>query len=357
MNNVEAIIANKKWSIDSETKGRLISLVKQFISDHTNQLELIDIVQFSSYFVTHVYKLVCRSGDDDVNFYAKFAYLPKGHEKRQRERIRYEYDYTVKVFNVFEKIKNFDSVKAVNFFENEGAFVMAEMPGCRFDEMLISCMKPFSKADTNELYQSMHAAGMWLSIFQKKMPIKGQKIFTSNQLQERIEIYFKKVESLDSKIISVNLKQKLVEQTRIVLSKFTKDDFMMSAKHNDFAPWNLMKSNRSIIGFDYADVEYDSVYYDVYHFTRALNTFKLKPVKKIEVIENCKQQFLAGFGLDIPLDHPTRIYFNIFFSLERVQMLLRAKIRNTGVVGKLKTLSHKRHMRWYLAELKRMSEL
>jgi len=184
--------------------------------------------------------------------------------------------------------------------------------------------------------------------------VLGKVEFTAAQLEQRIEQYIEKVAIEKSDIVPPKLAEKLTTKTSETLQNFNSEDFIITAKHNDYAPWNLMQGENAIIGFDYADVEFDSRYYDVYHFTRAINTFKLKPIKKLSVIEECKSAFLEGYGLNIPLDHPTRIYFNIFFSLERVQMLLRARKRNTGIVGRLKTISQKRHLKWYLNELERM---
>ncbi|MBV1911055.1 MAG: hypothetical protein KUG78_17280 [Kangiellaceae bacterium] len=352
------ILASKKWNIDLETSERLCSLINTFMdSSEAKQLTLIDIKQFSSYFVTHVYKLVCKDGRRTRNYYAKFAYLPKGHEKRQRERIKYEYDYTAKIYDLLQSSECFDSVKPIDFYPVEGAFVMAEMQGERLDIMLVNAMKIIGPTKPDKLYDSMKQAGSWLAYFQKNMPMGNEKRFTSEQLLERIRLYLKKVDAEDDKIISKNLSNQLIDKTTKVLEKFQKEDFLITAKHNDFAPWNLMKGEGSIIGFDYADCEFDSRYYDVYHFTRSLNTFKLKPIRKKTVIEGCKDAFLEGYGESTPLDHPTRIYFNIFFSLERIQMLLRAKKRNLGAIGRLKTLSQKRHLRWYLSELSRMENL
>ncbi len=357
MNEVEKIIDNKNWNIDAETKNRLSSLIQKFIPEYSKKLVLLDILQFSSYFVTHVYKLVCEDNGKAINFYAKFAYLPKEFEKRQRERIKYEYDCTVSIYNVFQSKEKFDSVNAVAFYEEESVFVMQEMQGKRLDELLLSSMKPFSSHNKDYLYQTMHSAGEWLRIFQNSMPVVGETVFSREVLEARVLSYFDKVNALDSSIITTTLKQKLISQCKKAIANFSQEDLMITAKHNDYAPWNLMADDSTIIGFDYADVEYDSIYYDVYHFTRALNSFKLKPIKNAKVIEACKQHFLNGYGLDIPMDHPTRIYFNIFFSLERLQMLLRAKKRNSGFVGKLKTLSQKRHFRLYLSELNRIANL
>ncbi len=356
MNAVASLIETKKWDIDSETKERLISVVDKFTSNRAQPLELNDLKQFSSYFVTHVYKLECTQAGLPVNFYAKFAYLPKEYEKRQRERIKYEYDCTVQIQNLFEQHADFGSVKAEDYFHQEAAFVMSEMPGERLDEMLVASMRPFSSYDNRKLYKTMYSAGQWLSLFQKDMPVKGETCFTRQQLEQRIADYLGKVDHLDSSIINPALRASLVKQTTHIVENIQAKDLVISAKHNDYAPWNLMGLDTSVIGFDYADIEYDSIYYDVYHFTRALNSFKLKPIKKTKIIDACKRHFLQGYGLDIPLDHPTRIYFNIFFSLERLQMLLRAKQRNRGLIGKLRTLSQQRHINWYLAELKQMAE-
>ncbi len=357
MNEVANIIEHKNWNIDAETKHRLNALIKKFIPEYSKSLVLLDILQFSSYFVTHVYKLVCEDNGKPVNFYAKFAYLPIEFEKRQRERIKYEYDCTVSIYNLFKSKDKFDSVKAVAFYEEESAFVMQEMQGERLDELLLSCMNPFSFKSKDYLYQTMYSAGEWLKIFQQNMPVKGANEFTREVLEQRVLSYFDKVNALDNSIITPELKQRLIDKSQQAIASFSSADLKISAKHNDYAPWNLMADRSKIIGFDYADVEYDSTYYDVYHFTRALNSFKLKPIKNSKVIEACKQHFLNGYGLEIPLDHPTRVYFNIFFSLERLQMLLRAKKRNSGFVGKLKTLSQKRHFRLYLSELNRIANL
>ena len=200
----------------------------------------------------------------------------------------------------------------------------------------------------------MHDAGEWLREFQMLMPKGEQTFFSAEQLQQRVEIYLEKVSHGDPEMISEKFAELIRSKTEETLTCFEENDFLMTAKHNDFAPWNLMQGESKMIGFDYADCEFDSTYYDVYHFTRAINTFKMKPFKRKRMLETCKDEFLKGFGKSIALDHPTRIYFNLFFSLERIQMLLRARSRNTGIIGTLKTLSQKRHMKVYLNDLKEL---
>jgi hypothetical protein len=350
---IETLLKSKNWSMDQETETRLVDLTNKFVSS-ASHFELADVQQFSSYFVTHVYRLVGRDKSGPVNFYAKFAYLPKGHEKRQLERIKYEYDYTAQIYDVFKDSDEFDSVEAVGYFEEEGAFVMAEMQGDRLDTLLLQSMKILSSNDFKSLYQSMRDTGQWLAEFQRRMPHGVQTKFEPEQLVKRIDLYLDKVSKEAPSLISASFAEKIRKQTLRTLAEFDEQDFVMTAKHNDFAPWNIMQGDGCIIGFDYADCEFDSKYYDVYHFTRAINTFRMKPFKNKSMLEGCKDAFLEGYGKAIALDHPTRIYFNLFFSLERIQMLLRARKRNSGLVGTLKTLSQRRHMKVYLNELKEM---
>ncbi len=353
MTIIEKLLKSKDWSMDLQTKKRLVDLTNKFIAQNED-FELSDVQQFSSYFVTHVYRLVGSDSGGKVNYYAKFAYLPKGHEKRQLERIKYEYDYTAQICDLFKDSNKFDSVKPVGYFEDEGAFVMAEMRGIRLDTKLLDSMGLLASNDFTSLYKSMHDAGEWLREFQTLMPKGDQRLFTAEQLQQRVETYLTKVSQGDANMISESFADHIRNKTKETLANFVEEDFLMTAKHNDFAPWNLMQGTSKMIGFDYADCEFDSTYYDVYHFTRAINTFKMKPFKRKRMLETCKDEFLKGFGKSIALDHPTRIYFNLFFSLERIQMLIRARSRNTGIVGALKTLSQKRHMNVYLNDLKEL---
>jgi len=356
MNQIEKILAKKNWKIDQETKNRLTSLVSKFLAQQPNSgIALIDIKQFSSYFVTHVYKLVCTKNNSPVNFYAKFAYLPKKYEKRQRERIKYEFDYTEKIYDLLKSSDGFDSVQPVAYYESEAAFVMSEMKGERLDNLLVSSMRHLFKSDNTSLYQTMNNSGRWLLEFQTKMPVEGERLLDFSTLESRVGQYIEKIAQLAPELISQAFERKLKFKTSSLLNEFDADDFIQTAKHNDFAPWNLMKGESGIIGFDYADCELDSKYYDVYHYTRALDTFKFKLVSNSQIIEECKQHFLDGYGLKLSASHPTRLYFNLFFSLERVHMLLRARLRNKGVIGGIRTLSQKRHFNWYLNELKMLS--
>jgi len=356
MKKAKEIVSKKRWKVDKETRNRLLSLVDKFFAARIDaSLELIDIEQFSSYFVTHVYKLVCLRNGEPVNYFAKFAYLPKGHIKRQRDRIKYEFDYTKIAFELFDKCDNFDSVEPLDYFPEEAAFVMAEMQGTRLDKLLISAMRTISNRDNSLLYKTMNDAGAWLKTFQDRMPSAANPSLNYSTFENRVNQYIEKIAILDPNLISKEFSCKLLNRTRSLLNDFDANDFLCVTKHNDFAPWNLMLGQSGIIGFDYADCEFDSKYYDLYHFTRALNTFKFKLIKKDNVIDECKQYFLNGYGFNPSTQHPTELYFNLFFSLERLHMLLRARLRNNGFVGTLKTLSQKRYFNWYVKELQKLA--
>ncbi len=361
MNKLNSIISTKKWKLDNATYRRLESVVQKLLSKlHVSDKGICDIEQFSSYFVTHVYKLSLTIEDNKKNIYIKLAYLPKEFEERQRGRIKFEYDSTKQVYDLFLNIDYGTSVEPIDYFEDEAAFAMHEMQGDRLDNILIERMKPFNSKTLSLLEESMNGAGKWLKKFQIAMPIIGNTHTNENELEERISIYLKKVSDETGTLINSNLVASLENKAHKLVSEFSKNDFEIKAKHNDYAPWNLMFHNSQIVGFDFADCEMDSKFYDLYYFNRALNSFKLKPIKKLSMIKLSKQCFIEGYGCDsgvseLGVEHPTRQYFNLFFALERVQMLLRARKRNTGVIGRLKTISQKRHLNWYLKELENLA--
>ena len=356
MKNLKKIISNKSWSLESGTYSRLNSVIDKILSSFSLiDSNILDIEQFSSYFVTHVYKLTLSFNNSKKNVYIKLAYLPPEHEVRQRGRIKFEYDSTKQVYDLFLQNDYGTSVEPIDYYEEEAAFAMHEMQGERLDNILIDRMRPFNSKPIKLLEESMSGAGLWLKEFQNAMPIEGETHTNRAELEERISIYLKKVADETGALIKPELVKALENKAHALITDFTESDFERRAKHNDYAPWNLMFHEKQIVGFDFADCEMDSKYYDIYYFNRALNSFKMKPIKKLALIELSKECFFDGYGNDIVVDHPTRQYFNLFFALERVQMLLRARKRNTGIVGKLKTISQRRHLNWYLKELKSLA--
>jgi len=352
MNVVEDIISKKKWIVSTQVKDRLMSMIRQFNKDQTEEGYLFyDIEQFSSYFVTYVYKIIYRKEKESVSYYVKLAALSDGFETRQRERIKYEYDYTVKVANIFKEFDQFSSVLPIAYFEDEAAFIMEEMSGERLDTMIVSSMKIFPRKPPQKLYQSMFNAGKWLKLFQDNMPFEGDNLYTKINLKKRIDVRLDKVEDESPNVISVALANKIRDKSNFLIDNFRTSDLEKTAKHNDFAPWNLMGTPDGMTGFDFADCEFDSKFYDVSHFMRAVNSFKLKPIKNVRIIDKCKECFLEGYGLDLEDSVSLQHYFNLFFSLERVQMLLRQKNRHAGLVGLLRTFFIERHIRWYLKEI------
>lgn len=357
MRDLKQLITNKKWDLAPRIEAKLVSLLEKFHKNYLEQgTQLQDIVLYPGYFTTIVFKLVYSNNNSTKIYYAKLANMPKKWEEKSRERLMYEFQCTKGVHELFNGSDYCETVKAVAHFEEEAGFIMEEMTGKRLDELLIECMRPFSSASTDRLYQGMKSTGRWISEFQLKMPGSDKKRFERNELEQRISNYLKIVADETEGTLPYHLIDKLESKTQLCLDGFANQDFEIVAKHNDYAPWNMMLGKKGIIAFDFADCEFDSKFYDVYHFTRALNSFKLKPIKRDKIIENSKEAFLQGYGLDLPLNHPTRIYFNIYFSIERIQMLLRARMRNTGVVGKLKNVYQKRHLNWYLKELESMAD-
>lgn len=357
MSELKNLITSKKWNLAPRIEAKFLSLLEEFHRDHLEAgSQLQDIILYPGYFTTIVFKLIYQNNSATKVYYAKLANMPIEWEEKSRERLMYEFQCTKGVHELFKDSDYCETVKPVAHFEDEAGFIMEEMVGKRLDELMVECMRPFSSASTDKLYQGMRDTGRWIAEFQQKMPGSEKKYFAREELEQRISRYLKTVADETDGTLPHHLIDKLETKTRLCLDDFSESDFEIVAKHNDYAPWNMMIGKKGIIAFDFADCEFDSKYYDVYHFTRALNSFKLKPLKRDKIIESSKDAFLQGYGLDLPLNHPTRIYFNIFFSIERIQMLLRARNRNSGLVGTLKNLYQKRHLKWYLKELESMAD-
>ena len=363
MNSVRQIIEAKSWRLSSERIERVIRLVEKFQAQClSSDSQLLDITLYPGYFTTLVFELkfLAEAGKQENTptlFYAKVATLPKKWEQRWRERIKYEYDSTETVYELFKESEFCETVKPVAYFAEEAGFVMAEMHGERLDKMLTSAMRPLISASPDTMLHAMHESGRWIRAFQTKMPSDDNPMFTAIELEQRLDKFLKSVADETKGTLPHHFIADLTQRAQQALSDFSPSDFERTAKHNDYAPWNMMYGDKGIIAFDFADCEFDSKFYDVYHFTRAINSFKLKPIKNRAIIEQSKASFLEGYGTPLAIDAPTRLYFNIYFSIERVQMLLRGRRHNTGLVGALKNLSQRRHLNWYLKELSRLARL
>ena len=301
--------------ISDEIEERLLRIIDAYLKDNNKNIK---IEHMRSHHTSAVFRVSHRSKNKYNNFYIKMGFETSNELK---EYIYNEYKNTLKAFNIFENKKYMGATKPIDSFYDEAAFIAEELPGTRMDYALRKTLK-FVKGDNGiEIANNWcRSCADWILTFQEKFPHEVDYL-TVADMENKIDWQLKKLECLDYNLNS-DLIKKLKYITNEILMGFDKKDFLKKPKHNDFAPWNIIVCGSSINVLDFADIQDDSMHYDIFYFTDSLKFLKRKNFIKDSSIAYLQKNMLQHYSPGLTKEHKSYLYFKILFLLIRMNAIL-----------------------------------
>ncbi|TQV88888.1 hypothetical protein [Aliikangiella coralliicola] len=354
MSNIETIIQQKK-DIDGENRRRLILLIPRFKRDCLDDsCEFVDITYLPGYFTTYVFKVIFKRQEEVLNYYLKLAWIPESGNTRFVERINFEFEKTEEAYNLFEHNDVLKTVKPMRLYRQEGAFFMQEMIGRRQDTLLISAMRKFPMKNNEALLKSFYLTGQWLKSYQELNIHPEKARFSIEEIEGKVQYQIGRINEFSKMALNSQQLSMIESKTRSIIEQFSEDDFKVVAKHNDFAPWNVLKDEEGITVFDFADSGFDLGCYDYFNFINALNSFNRRIFKRKSLIEAAKENFSQGYLEAGSPDKMIKQYFELFFTVEKIRMLVHSIARCSGIAGNIRKQVYKQRLRETMRVLKKL---
>lgn len=293
----------------------------------------------------YVFRVDTRSPSGSESFFLKFGVSA---DEEILEYVRGEATKTSDVHRAMSGSARFLTAEPAAYYEDLGCFVLRGARGTRLDALIMkSARLPADRAAFGAARQYCSLAAGWLSCFQERM-------------SSTVSVHTTTIEALlaraEREVVVLNLSapgevsdarcRTLRNRFSDLLSHFEPDDFLVTARHNDFAPWNVLCAADSVCVIDFADLSEGCRYFDAYQFLDAMDVLSHKPLTRSASIAKLRDTFIHESSLVAAASGAASAYFDLLCRLIRTNAVL-----NNARTGFPFSLRNRRLLRRYLVEL------
>ncbi len=322
-------------NINTDVINRLTGILDDYLNDEVCKMpKTVKIKDIKGYYRFHVFKVSCEFEGYSKNVYVKMG---RDNSEETREGIRREYDSTAKVFRMFDSSLQFYAPRPIRFIHEKSALILEEVAGIRLDRLILSKLRFHVRPeDINIVRKYCVLCARWLLEFQSGFSDNNNGLIDLVELEERISREMNRICDLKFQLDST-FKDRIKKFTREILDEFEENDLKTVAKHNDFAPWNVIVGDNSIGVLDYTNFKYDSRYYDICYFYESLGTFRERFMIKGENISIVQENILNQFSPGFNEEHKYFLYFRVLYLLQRIRTIIFRSQDNVAYSWKYKS--------------------
>ena len=243
---------------------------------------------------------------------------------------------TSRVFEALGRDNNLRSVEPIAYFSELHCLVIAGSPGERLDRIILQAGKRIGSRRAFSIAEEYCVlAAQWLAAFQKAVELPGTEEGLSRQTF---------VARAERELVSLNLGdpgrfgetfcRRVRTRLLTLLDSFQDADFVSKARHNDFAPWNMLCLDDGICVFDYADLKGGARCEDAQQFLDAMSVLSNRfPISK-DKIRRLTEVFLDHCEPVRKTSDAASSYFSLLSKLVRAGAVL--KNSSTSGVARLR---------------------
>ncbi len=212
----------------------------------------------------------------------------------------------------------------IAFFEDLVCLVLKGNAGQRLDALIVSSCRGIQNTERMETVQHYcELAADWLTEFQAKVDVPDSPTHTTvDALRARVE--------RELVVLSASSENRFTEaQCRdfrgtadSLLADFLPGDLKTCARHNDFAPWNILCDAGQICVIDYADLKAGCAYFDAYQFIDAMHVLSNKLTVLSPRVLALKRHFIEHCAAIQRTSPAVDQYFRLLQKLIRVNAVL-----------------------------------
>ena len=234
-------------------------------------------------------------------------------------------------------------------YEDLACFVLRSFPGTRLDRLITEAARPRSPMSAaEEARQYCMLAGRWLSHFQEKVDPGRHEPMTPERFLARIEREVIVVNEAAPPVLSEAECRAIRAKAWALIRTFQPRDFRTSARHSDFAPWNVLCHDGRVCVIDYADLAQGSCYFDAWQFIDSMQVLGNRVLTRRSRVDLLKEVFARECGLVGEGSPAVAEYFSLLCKLIRMNAVL-----NNSRWDFPYSIRNRRLLRRYAAELRR----
>jgi hypothetical protein len=293
-----------------------------------------------------VFKLQAESAEGLQSWFLKFGVRP---DEEIMNYVKGEAANTLRVHEAMAGSEAFRVSRPAAIYEDLGCFVLFGHTGERLDRLVMAASGRRGGAAAFEearLYCGL-AAG-WLAHFQRRVALYEERSRTSaDALMARAERELVILSLSAPGRVSESLCKTMRERFAALVGGFQPDDYLMTVRHNDFAPWNVLCDDGYVCVIDFADLTEGSRYFDAYQFVDAMDVLGNRILSNKSTILQLKDTFAQACNVISTASPDASQYFEFLCKLIRINAVLNNS--KSGIPNRLwnRQLLHK-----YMREIK-----
>ncbi len=157
-----------------------------------------------------------------------------------------------------------------------------------------SSMKEFTKC--NDYYYNL---GMWLKNFHQFTGITTSDISAFDGILERLETRLDLITKSNDPRLPHNFKGGIMNFVNEQLKQVKDDEIIVTGRHGDFGPWNVIVNEQTLTVIDFFGYEQDLLPIDLLKIYVVLEDERLGITTSSKRINELRRKFLEGYG-EIP---------------------------------------------------------
>jgi hypothetical protein len=246
--------------------------------------------------------IVCN-GEAKTLFIKKLSISENGDDALTAS-VSKEFEILGRLYSSFASLRNLGVVRPVAVFPEFQVVVTEGAPGLSLSEVISRAGKRLSsRKDLERGIEHCGLAGQWLRHFQT-LTRQGEQAFNVEGLIRYCDSRLDLLVKADRSGIGSGEKTKIINKIMMWNEKSKPEQNMVTGRHNDFAPNNIIADNDRLIVLDFTYFDYDSYAYDVCGFLRGFINLGVNPMSSRSKILALRDAFFAGYGGRVDLSAP-----------------------------------------------------
>jgi len=250
--------------------------------------------------------------------YIKKTLSPPHRTAVVSRRIRTEFAILNTLWNAFSKDDALAVVRPIICLPDEQILVTEECPGPTMQALIGERGKWYSfSRDGSALRDHCRQAGYWLARFHT-ITRQDDAEFDFQSLRDYCEERMAGLHACTEAHLDAGFGDLLFKSMEILVQQLRGEKQVVTGRHNDFAPHNIIISRNGICVLDFTMFDYESPFYDLCNFWVKLECLKSSPLYWHHTVSRLQQAFLDGYGGGIDCSSPLSRLVQIRFRLTRM---------------------------------------
>ncbi len=207
-----------------------------------------------------------------------------------------EYNVLKNLYPKFEKVQKCSVPKPVLVMPDSETLLTEFVEGNLLLDQLGYARYFSSRKEFQELKENYYYCGRWLKYLKEFTGIRKAGAEALAGILERCKNRLRLIEDLHDPRCPTDFRNKVTEYLQEQVSKLSGEEILVSGRHSDFGPWNIMIGPQGITVFDFLGYQEDLFAVDIIKMLMNFEDERLYLAYSRNRIKGLRDSFLEGFG-------------------------------------------------------------